>query len=88
MMLVQTMALFVALVCAACVISAAKKARRPVLRVLGSTICGVAALGAVNFLGNYTGISIALNYATSFVTIVLGAPGVVLLLLLRALLLF
>ena len=36
----------------------------------------------------FTGVTIALNYATSFVAIVLGAPGVVLLLLMRVWILF
>ena len=58
------------------------------LRALGSAVCGAASLGAVNLLAGYTGVSIALNYATAFVAVVLGAPGVVTMLLLRVLLLF
>lgn len=88
MILVQTLGVFIALLSTGCVLAAAGRARRPFLRVLGSAVCGVAALGAVDLLANYTGVSVALNYATSFVAVVLGAPGVVLLLLLRALLLF
>ena len=42
----------------------------------------------MNLLAGYTGVSIALNYATAFVAVVLGAPGVVTMLLLRVLLLF
>ena len=49
---------------------------------------GAAALGAVNLMAGFTGVTIALNYATSFVAIVLGAPGVVLLLLMRVWILF
>ena len=64
------------------------KAKRPLLRALGSAVCGAASLGAVNLLAGYTGVSIALNYATAFVAVVLGAPGVVTMLLLRVLLLF
>ena len=64
------------------------KTRRPLLRALFSAGCGVAALGAVNLLALYTGVSIALNYATAFVTVVLGVPGVVSLLVLRIILLF
>ena len=68
--------------------AAASKAKRPLLRALGSAVCGAASLGAVNLLAGYTGVSIALNYATAFVAVVLGAPGVVTMLLLRVLLLF
>ena len=88
MILIQTLGVFAALLCTGCVLTAANRARRPFLRVLGSAVCGMAALGAVNLLAGYTGVAVALNYATSFVAVVLGAPGVVLLLLLRALLLF
>ena len=41
---------------------------------------------AVDVLAGYTGVALALNYATAFVAVVLGAPGVVMLLLLRAVL--
>lgn len=88
MIFVQTVALFAALVSAAAVVWAASKAKRPMCRALGSAVCGAASLGAVNLMAGYTGVSIALNYATAFVAVVLGAPGVILLLLLRVLLLF
>ena len=44
------------------------------------------ALGAVNLLAPVTGVSLALNWATSFMAVVLGAPGVITLLLLDLLL--
>lgn len=88
MILVQTAALFAALLSAAGVVWAASKAKHPMRRALGSAVCGAASLGAVNLMAGYTGVSIALNYATAFVAVVLGAPGVILLLLLRVLLLF
>ena len=87
MILVQTIGVFAALMSVIGVVLAASKAKRP-LRALGSAVCGAASLGAVNLLAGYTGVSIALNYATAFVAVVLGAPGVVTMLLLRVLLLF
>ena len=44
------------------------------------------ALGAVNLLGSYTGVTLALNYAAAYASVVLGAPGVITLLVLRAVL--
>ena len=85
MILVQTIGVFAALMSVIGVVLAASKAKRP---LLGSAVCGAASLGAVNLLAGYTGVSIALNYATAFVAVVLGAPGVVTMLLLRVLLLF
>ena len=88
MILVQTIGVFAALMSVIGVVLAASKAKRPLLRALGSAVCGAASLGAVNLLAGYTGVSIAPNYATAFVAVVLGAPGVVTMLLLRVLLLF
>ena len=76
MILVQTIGVFAALMSVIGVVLAASKAKRPLLRALGSAVCGAASLGAVNLLAGYTGVSIALNYATAFVAVVLGAPGV------------
>ena len=84
MILVQTIGVFAALMSVIGVVLAASKAKRPLLRALGSAVCGAASLGAVNLLAGYTGVSIALNYATAFVAVVLGAPGVVTMLPLRA----
>lgn len=75
MILVQTIGVFAALMSVIGVVLAASKAKRPLLRALGSAVCGAASLGAVNLLAGYTGVSIALNYATAFVAVVLGAPG-------------
>ena len=81
MILVQTIGVFAALMSVIGVVLAASKAKRPLLRALGSAVCGAASLGAVNLLAGYTGVSIALNYATAFVavataflTTVLGLP--------------
>ena len=62
---------------------AAAHQKRPLSAAGLSAVCGCCALGLVNALSSFTGVSIALNYATAFVTAVLGTPGVVLLLVLH-----
>lgn len=79
----QIAGLFIAAAGVLAVCAALSKTRHFLWRALGSAGCGAAALGAVNLLAAYTGVSIALNYATAFVAVVLGAPGVVGLLVLR-----
>lgn len=88
MTFVQTVALFWALVSVVAVAAALSKTAHPFFNALKSACCGAAALGAVNLMAGFTGVTIALNYATSFVAVVLGAPGVVLLLLVRVWVLF
>ncbi len=63
--------------------AAAGRAGHPLRRALTGAVCGVGALGAVNALAPFTGIALALNHFTAFAAVVLGAPGVLLLLLLR-----
>lgn len=58
---------------------------RPLRRALTGAVCGVGALGAVNILAPFTGVAIALNHITAFAAVVLGAPGVITMLLLRLL---
>ena len=65
---------------------AAGRCRRPVRSALSAALAGAGALGAVNLLAPVTGVSLALNWATSFMAVVLGVPGVVTLLLLNLLL--
>lgn len=69
-----------------CVLAALRHSKRPLSRAAQSAFGGIAALAAVDVLAGYTGVALALNYATAFVAVVLGAPGVVMLLLLRAVL--
>lgn len=54
-------------------------------RAAASALCGVGALAAVNLFSAYTGVAIALNFATAFFAVVYSLPGVVLLLLIRLL---
>lgn len=77
--------LILACASALAVCEALRRTRHPFRRALASAACGVAALGAVNLLSAYTGISLAINYATAFAAVVLGMPGVVTLLVLRLL---
>ena len=62
---------------------AATKTRHPIRTSMISALCGIAGLGAVNLLSGSTGVSIALNDATALVSVILGVPGVITLLLLR-----
>ena len=74
---------------AACLVAvgrAAAASRRPVRSILAGAVCGVAALAALALLAPYTGVSLPLNRFTGFVAAVLGAPGVIGLLLLRLML--
>ena len=64
-----------------CVAWAASRQNHP-----AAAFCGLGALGAVNLLGSYTGVTLALNYAAAYASVVLGAPGVITLLVLRAVL--
>ncbi len=64
---------------------AAAKSRHPVRSVLAGAVCGLGALAALALLAPWTGVALPLNRFTGFVAVVLGAPGVVLLLLLNLL---
>lgn len=86
MALARTIMLFIALVSTAIVILYAQKSKRPILKCTASAVCGAAALGAVNLLASYTGVGLVINYFSAFISIVLGVPGVILLLALRVLL--
>lgn len=53
------------------------------LRLLLSTLLGLAALLAVNLAGGITGVTLGLNLPNALVVGVLGVPGLALLLLLQ-----
>ncbi len=69
-----------------CVGRAAAKSGRPVRSTLCSAMCGIGALGAVNLMAPATGVALPVGYVSSFMAVVLGAPGVISMLLLRLLL--
>lgn len=81
----QTFFLAAGIVCAVLVSAAAARMHKPVRSALASGVLGAACLGAVNLTSAYTGVSIALSYGTALISVVLGAPGVLLLLCLRLL---
>ena len=49
-----------------CVAWAASRQNHPAARVLAGAFCGLGALGAVNLLGSYTGVTLALTYAAAY----------------------
>lgn len=68
------------------VLTVLRGAHRPLGSAVLSAGAGIAALAAVNFFGAYTGVTLAVNWATAFAAVVLGVPGVIGTLLLRLLL--
>lgn len=71
--------------CLALVLAAARQEPHTFRAVITSAIGGIAALAAVNGLAAATGVSLALNPLSVLVSLVLGAPGVVGMLLLNLL---
>ncbi len=59
--------------------------RRPLLGILGGAVCGLAGLGAVALLGPLTGVTLPLNALTAGTAVILGLPGVILLMVLNLL---
>lgn len=57
---------------------------RPLRRLLGGTAQGACALAAVNVAGAFTGVSLGLNWLSAVACVALGVPGVITLLLLKA----
>ena len=70
-------------VCLLVVARAAAHQRRPVRSLLVSALCGVAGLAAVALLNPLTGFSLPLNTFTVGCSVILGLPGVILLLILN-----
>ena len=60
--------------------------RWPLLGIFGGAACGLAGLGAVALLGPLTGIALPLNALTAGTAVILGLPGVILLMVLNLLL--
>lgn len=58
---------------------------RPLLGILGGAVCGLAGLGAVALLGPLTGVTLPLNALTAGTAVILGLPGVILLMVLNLL---
>lgn len=60
-----------------------KKPIKIVLKLLLNTVVGFIALFALNWLGSFVGITVAINWLNAVIVGVLGVPGVALLLLLQ-----
>ena len=69
--------LALAAVCLLAVSRAAAASSHPGRSALGGAVLGVAALGLVNLTAAFTGVSLPFNWFTAFTSVVLGAPGVV-----------
>ncbi len=78
-------AIVVGLISVLLVCKVLKKNKKPLTAAFVSAFFGMASLGAVNLLSIYTGVSIAVNYVTAFIAVVLGAPGVIGVLVMRVL---
>ncbi len=78
-------AILFAVVSTFCTVKCLLKEKKPLRVAFANTFFGVASLGVVNLFAIYTGVSIAVNYVTAFMSVVLGAPGVICVLLLRIL---
>lgn len=60
-----------------------KKPIKIIFKLILNTIIGFLALFAINYLGAFIGITIAVNWINAVIIGVLGVPGVALILLLR-----
>ncbi len=60
-----------------CVLIAAVKTRKPVRCLLGSGLQGLCALGLVDLLGAFTGVSLGFSWFTAGICFGLGMPGVI-----------
>ena len=74
MIFVQTLALFLGAISLIAVLSVLKKAKHPFRTAASQATLGLGAFAAVNLLAGYTGVTISLNYFTTFVAVVLCAP--------------
>ena len=59
--------------------------RWPLLGIFGGAACGLAGLGAVALLGPLTGVALPLNALTVGTAVILGLPGIILLMVLNLL---
>ena len=85
MIFVQTLALLLAAISLIAALAVLKKAKHPFRTAASQATLGLGAFAAVNLLAGYTGVTISLNYFTTFVAVVLGAPGVICMLVVRIL---
>ncbi|NMA24420.1 MAG: hypothetical protein GX936_02010 [Clostridiales bacterium] len=60
-----------------------RKPIKIVFKLLLNTVVGFIALFAINFLGSFIGVSVAVNWINAVLVGVLGIPGVALILLIK-----
>lgn len=60
-----------------CVLIAAVKTRKPVRCLLSSGVQGLCALGLVDLLGAFTGVSLGFSWFSAGICFGLGMPGVI-----------
>ena len=60
------------------------KSKRPIRGLFGSALQGLCALAAVNVVGLFSGVTLGVNVLSTITCAVLGVPGVLTLLLLKA----
>ena len=60
------------------------KTKKPIKYLFISSICGIIGFVAINLLSDKIGFSIGYNFFTAGTTVILGVPGVVLMILLKA----
>ena len=65
------------------VLMATIRTGKPLRRLVASGVQGACALGLVDVLGTFTGVSLGFSWFTAGVGLVLGIPGIIGLLLLR-----
>lgn len=78
--------LILAVACVVLVLRCAARQQHGFRAVLGSAVCGFAAIALLRLLEPLTGTALPLNRFTAFVAAVLGLPGVISLLLLQLIL--
>ncbi len=60
-----------------CVLIAAVKTRKPIRCLLSSGVQGLCALGLVDLLGAFTGVSLGFSWFSAGICFGLGMPGVI-----------
>ena len=62
------------------------KCKKPFGMALRTSLSGIAAMMIVNALQAFTGVAITINYVTVSLAVLLGLPGTILMLIIRAIL--
>ncbi len=71
-----------------CLLVSAVRGGKPIRTLLSSATQGLCALGLVNLLGTFTGVSIGFSWLATGAGLILGIPGVIGMLLLNVVLVY